>query len=324
MNARHPAPRRRTLYPRVEPFAQGYLDVGDGHELYYEQCGRPDGRPVLFVHGGPGGGGDENARRFFDPTAWRVIVFDQRGSGRSRPHASLDANTTWHLVDDIERLRTHLGIERWTLFGGSWGSTLSLLYAARHAARIEALVLRGIFLLRRRELDWFFRDGTNRLFPEAWARFRDAMPENERHDLIAAYHRRLTGTDPEVALAAARAWATWEASTSTLLPAPELLAHYAESRTALAMARIECHYFFNGGFLERDDQVLAGLAAIRDVPGTIVQGRYDAVCPPDSALELEQAWPGGRLVIVPDAGHSAYEPGILHALVTATDEFAAR
>jgi proline iminopeptidase len=313
------SPRRR-LYPAVEPFDVGRLDVGDGHTLYYEQCGHPRGRPALFVHGGPGGGGDTNARRFFDPARYRIVVFDQRGAGRSTPPAAIENNTTRHLVEDIERLRARLEIERWLVFGGSWGSTLALAYAQAHPRAVTALVLRGIFLLRRREIDWFYQDGAGRLFPEEWERYLAPIPETERHDLLAAYHRRLTGEDRETRLAAARAWSGWEGATSSLLPDPARVQQFASEDFALALARIEAHYFVNGGFFERENELLDGVERIRHIPAVIVHGRYDVVCPVENAWELHQAWPEARLRIVADAGHSAYEPGITDELVRATDE----
>lgn len=315
--------QRRRLYPPIDPYDHGLLGVDGKHRIYYEQCGNPDGKPALFLHGGPGGGGDVNARRFFDPDRYRIVVFDQRGSGRSRPHASLVDNTTWHLVADIERLRTELGIDRWLVFGGSWGSTLALAYAERHPRAVTELVLRGIFLLRRAELDWLFQVGASELFPEHWADFVAPIPEGERGDMLGAYHRRLNDDDPEVRMSAARAWSIWEGSTSALVPNEDLRAHFSAPDFALALARIETHYFVNGGFFEREDQLLEGIDAVRAIPGVIVQGRYDVVCPMRTAWDLAERWPEARFELVPDAGHSAYEPGITHALVTATDGFAA-
>jgi len=316
--------RRRRLYPPVEPYRMGHLAVPGGHEVYWEECGNPRGKPALFVHGGPGAGADARARRFFDPRRYRIVLFDQRGCGRSRPHARLEHNTTWDLVADIERLRELLGIERWLVFGGSWGSTLALAYAQAHPGRVTELVLRGIFMLRRRELEWFYQEGASALYPDRWEAYLQAIPAEERGDLMRAYHRRLTGDDPAAALAAARAWAVWEGSTSFLFPDEENAAKWGEDRFALAVARIECHYFVNGGFLRDENQLLDGIDRIRQVPAVIVQGRYDVVCPMMTAWELHKAWPEAEFRVVPDAGHSALEPGITHELVRATDRFARR
>jgi proline iminopeptidase len=313
---------RRGFYPPIEPYDHGKLAVSPVHSVYYEQSGNPEGKPVVFVHGGPGGGTDPKHRRFFDPAKYRIVLFDQRGCGQSTPHASLHENTTWDLVSDMERLRVHLGIERWQVFGGSWGSTLALAYAEKHPSRVTELVLRGIFLLRKWEIDWFYQQGTSRLFPDAWERFLAPIPPAERGNLLHAYHERLTSDDPEVALEAAKAWSIWEGSTSCLRTDPELVARMGGDKFALAFARIECHYFVNRGFFAKDGQLLDDVAAIRHIPGVIVQGRYDVVCPPESAYDLARAWPEAKLVIVPDAGHSAMEPGILHELVSATDRFA--
>ncbi len=312
----------RKLYPAIEPFASGFLDVGDGHRIYYEQCGAPDGKPAVFLHGGPGGGGDTRARRFFDPDRYHIVVFDQRGSGRSEPRASLEANTTAHLVADIEKLRARLGIERWLVFGGSWGSTLALRYAQLHPQRVSELVLRGIFLLRKREIDWFYQAGASRIFADRWEQFLAPIPEAERGDLLAAYHRRLNDPDMKVRLEAARAWSIWEGSTSALLPNEDLVNSFAADEFAIALARIETHYFVNGGFFDDENELLAGVDGIRTIPATIVQGRYDVVCPMESAWELSRAWPEARLQLVEAAGHSAWEPAITAALVEATDEFA--
>ena len=311
----------RPPYPPIEPYRASTLPVSPLHTLYYEESGNPLGKPVLFVHGGPGGGTEPRHRRFFDPTAWRIVLFDQRGCGKSRPHASLEENTTPDLVEDIEKLRRHLGIEQWTLFGGSWGSTLALAYAEAHPDRVTELVLRGIFLLRKWEIDWFYQEGASRLFPDAWEDYLAPIPPDERGDLLNAYYRRLTGPDPFVRQRAARAWSIWEGRTSTLLPDPELIARSSGEEFSLAFARIECHYFVHGAFFERDNQLLEDLPRIRHLPAVIVQGRYDVVCPAQSAYELHRAWPGSRLIIVPDAGHSANEPGITSALVDATDRF---
>lgn len=312
---------RRSLYPPISPYRSGHLRVSAVHEVYYEESGNPQGRPVVFLHGGPGGGTHPKMRRFFDPEAYRIVLFDQRGAGRSRPHASLEENTTWHLVDDMETLRRHLGISRWLLFGGSWGSTLALAYAQAHPERVTGLVLRGIFTLRQRELRWFYQDGASRLFPDAWAHYLAPIPQDERGDLIAAYHRRLTGADPAARLHAARAWSVWEASTSNLVPEPGQVAQFGQEDFALAFARIECHYFMHRGFFEHEDQLFEQIPRIRHLPGVIVHGRYDVVCPLETAWELHEHWPEARLEVVPDAGHSAFEPGTVHHLVGATDRF---
>jgi proline iminopeptidase len=315
---------RRTFYPEIEPYNSGFLQVSDEHWIHYEESGNPAGKPVVFLHGGPGGGTSPRQRRFFDPTRYRIVLFDQRGCGRSRPHASLVENTTWHLVSDIERLREKLGIERWQVFGGSWGSTLALAYSEKHPERVSELVLRGIFLLRRWELEWFYQSGTSRLFPEAWQSYEALIPRHERTDFIAAYYRRLTSPDPKVRQEAARVWSVWEASTSHLYPDEDYIRSCAGDAFSLAFARIEAHYFVNRGFLERENQLIEDVGRIRAVPTVIVQGRYDVVCPVQSAFELSRAFPEARLVVVPDAGHSAYEPGIVHELISATDAFAVR
>lgn len=315
---------RRTFYPEIEPFNKGMLAVSDVHSVYYEESGNPAGKPVVFVHGGPGGGTDRKQRRFFDPKRYRIVLFDQRGCGSSTPHASLHDNTTWHLISDMEQLREHLGIEAWQLFGGSWGSTLALAYAEKHPNRTTELVLRGIFMLRPEELRWFYQEGASTIFPDAWEGYLAAIPPSERGDLIAAYHRRLTSQDPAVRLAAAKAWSIWEASTSFLRPSRDYVKHAADDEFATAFARIECHYFANGGFFEVEDQLLRDIDTIRNIPGVIVQGRYDVVCPMMSAWALHRAWPQADLKVVDDAGHSAYEHGIVDALISATDRFATR
>jgi proline iminopeptidase len=312
---------RRALYPESEPYRSGRLRVSALHELHYEECGHPEGQPALFVHGGPGAGCAPWQRRFFDPGHYRIVLFDQRGCGRSTPHACLEDNTTWDLVADMERLRETLGIGRWLVFGGSWGSTLALAYAQTHPERVSALVLRGVFLLRPFELRWFYQEGCSYLFPDAWQHYLAPIPPAERHDLIAAYHRRLTGADDTERLRAARAWSQWEAATSKLLPDAQLVQSWGEDRFAEAIARIECHYFVNRGFFEHPDQLLDGVARIRGIPATIVQGRYDVVCPLISAWDLQRHWPEAELQIIPDAGHAASEPGIIDALVNATDRF---
>ena len=316
-----PSPQLRTLYPAIEPFASGFLQVSPLHRLYYEQCGNPDGKPVVFLHGGPGAGCGPNSRRFFDPAHYHIILFDQRGCGRSTPHAELVENTTWELVADMERLREHLGIDRWQVFGGSWGSTLALSYAQTHPQRVSELVLRGIFMLRRWELEWFYQKGCDAIFPDAWETYLAQIPEVERGDLISAYYRRLTSPDPAIRLSAAKAWSVWEASTSYLLQDAEQIKGNAVDEFALAFARIECHYFVHGGFFEADDQLLRNASRLKDIPAVIVQGRYDVVCPTRSAWDLHRAWPEADLRIVADAGHSAFEPGITDELVRATDRF---
>lgn len=317
-------PARHTLYPPVEPSETGHLQVSALHRVYWEQCGNPRGKPVVFLHGGPGGGGDETPRRFFDPARYRIVIFDQRGCGRSTPHAELRENTTWDLIADIEALRERLGIARWMVFGGSWGSTLALLYAETHPGRVTELVLRGIFLLRRAEIAWFYQEGANALFPDAWAAYRDFIPADERDDLLHAYHRRLTGNDPALALEAARRWSVWEGSTSHLEASPDVVERFAADRFALAFARIEAHYFVHDAFMETPDQILRDIDRLKDIPAVIVQGRYDVVCPMRSAWDLHRAWPASTLRIVPDAGHSAFEPGTVHELVSATDQWADR
>jgi proline iminopeptidase len=315
---------RRELYPPIEPFRHGYLRVSDVHEIYYEESGNPAGKPAVFLHGGPGAGSDKRARQFFDPRHYRIVVFDQRGCGRSRPSASLVENTTWHLVADIERLRKHLGIERWLVFGGSWGSTLALAYAEANPERVRELVLRGIFLLRYAEIRWFYQHGASDIFPDAWEAYRDAIPTDERDDFLSAYHERLVGSDQRAALAAARAWSIWEASASFLYTNGDNIRKWGEDQFALAVARIECHYFVNRGFLRSESQLLDDVQRIRHIPATIVQGRYDVVCPATSAWDLHRAWPEADLRIVPDAGHSAFEPGNAHELVLATDRYRSR
>ena len=312
------------FYPPIDVFDAGYLQVSPLHRVYYEQSGNPRGKPVVFLHGGPGGGTHPRMRCFFDPAAYRIVLFDQRGCGKSTPHACLEDNTTWALVADMERLRTHLGIERWMLFGGSWGSSLALAYAETHPARVSELVLRGIFTLRQCELQWFYQEGASALFPDAWEDYLAPIPVAERGDLIAAYHRRLTSEDPAVLLAAARAWSVWEARTSHLVVDHEQVQTFDAEDFALAFARIECHYFINRGFFARDAQLLDEVHRIRHLPGVIVQGRYDVVCPMETAWALHRRWPEARLVVVPDAGHAAFEPAIAAALIEATNGFRER
>jgi proline iminopeptidase len=312
----------RTLYPRIEPYKSGHLDVGGGHSLYWELCGNPEGKPAVFLHGGPGAGCSPDHRRLFDPARYNVLLFDQRGCGRSTPHASLEANTTWDLVADIERLREMVGAEQWLVFGGSWGSTLALAYAETHPDRASALVLRGIFTFRQAELDWFYQQGASMIFPDKWEGFLAPIPEEERGDLVSAYHRRLTGDDPAVQLECAKAWSGWEGATITLLPDESTFAAHTADKFAIAIARIENHYMVNRGWME-EGQLIRDAAKIRHIPGVIVQGRYDACTPPVTAWDLHRAWPEAEFHLIPDAGHAYNQPGILDRLIRATDQFAA-
>ncbi len=311
----------KALYAPIEPYEAGRLRVSDLHEIYYEQCGNPQGKPVLFLHGGPGGGVIPEYRQFFDPEAYRIVLFEQRGSGRSTPHASLEQNTTWDLVADIEKLRAQLGIDKWQVFGGSWGSTLALAYAETHPERVLELVLRGIFLCRPEEIKWFYQEGASWIFPDVWEEYLQLIPAAERSDMVSAYYRRLTSENEEVRVAAARAWSIWEGSTSKLFFDSDSIEKFGDPEFALAFARIECHYFMNNCFFETNNYLLENVDRIRHLPGVIVQGRYDAVCPMRSAWDLHRAWPEARLHITPDAGHSIMEPGNLSALVEATDQF---
>jgi proline iminopeptidase len=311
---------RRGLYVETEPFASGWLPTGGPHEVYYEECGSRAGRPALVLHGGPGGAINPTMRRFFDPSRWRVVLFDQRGCGRSRPNASLEDNTTWALVEDIERLRQRLKIEKWAVFGGSWGSTLALAYAIKHPERVSALILRGVFLLTKRELNWFYQDGASMLFPDAWERFVAPIPPAERDDLLTAYHKRLTAPDRRVQAQAAAAWSQWEGDTLSLRGPQARPAKFNEVDFAIAFARIECHFFVNSGFFPEDSWILKNIKAIRGIPGWIVQGRFDVVTPLESAWSLKTAWPEARFEIIWDAGHASTEPGIVDALVRATDQ----
>ncbi len=311
-----------SLYPPVEPNRHGWLAVDEGHEIYWEESGNPDGKPCVFVHGGPGGGSSPEARQFFDPERYRIVVFDQRGCGQSRPHASLESNTTWDLVADMERLRETLGIERWLVFGGSWGSTLALAYAQTHPEVVTELVLRGIFLLRPQEIHWFYQHGASELYPDTWQSYLAPIPEEERDNLLEAFHRRLTSDDEAVRLAAARAWSVWEASASFLVQNRDFMEKLDAPDAALAMARIECHYFMNGGFFHSPNQLLENIDRIRHIPCVIVQGRYDVVCPPVTAWDLHRAWPQAEFQLVQEAGHSAFDPANTAALVAATDRFA--
>ncbi|KAH7296659.1 hypothetical protein KP509_26G033100 [Ceratopteris richardii] len=312
---------RRELFPPIEPFSTGELKVSDIHTIYWEQNGNPNGYPVLFVHGGPGGGTNSQNRTFFDPTFYRIVLFDQRGAGKSTPHACLEENTTWELVQDIEKLREHLDIEEWLVFGGSWGSTLSLAYSQLHPKHVSGLVLRGIFLLREKEIKWFYEGGASALFPDAWEKFRDFIPEEERGSLVAAYHKRLQSDDQAVQLEASKRWTAWEMITSCLLPNQDALKRGSDEKFCLAFARIENHYFMNKGFFPQDAYLLDNVDKIQHIPAVIVQGRYDIVCPIMTAWDLHKRWPLAKLKIVPDAGHSVKEPGIAAELVAATEAF---
>ena len=313
----------RQLFNAIEPYASHTLPVSDVHRLHVEECGRPDGLPVVFVHGGPGAGCEHWNRQFFDPDVYRIILFDQRGCGRSVPHAELTGNNTGALVADMEAIRNLLGIERWVVFGGSWGSTLGLVYAETHPERVLGLILRGIFLCRPRDIHWFYQEGPSYLLPERWEEYLAPVPEEERTDLVGAYYRRLTGSDEISRMAAAKAWSLWEAHASSLLPKPAVVNHFGNPHTALSLARIECHYFMHDSFLE-PDQILKHAGRLAGIPGIIVHGRYDVVCPAEQAWALHRAWPEAQLHMIADAGHSALEPGIVDALVTATVEMAMR
>ncbi len=313
-------PGRRGLYPEIEPFAYGWMETDSVHEIYYEECGAPKGRPMVVLHGGPGGAINPSMRRFFDPKGWRTVLFDQRGCGKSRPNAVLEDNDTWKLIEDIERLRERCGVEKWTVFGGSWGSTLALVYALTHPDRVSGLVLRGIFTLTRKELHWFYQDGASMLFPDAWERFLAPIPVEERGDLMAAYYRRLTHPDKAVRREAAVAWSTWEGDTISVKGPEGRPDKFAEADFADAFARIECHYFVNGGFLAEDGWILKNIDRIRHIPAWIVQGRFDVVTPMSGAWALHRAWPEARFDVIADAGHASTEPGIIDALVRATDQ----
>lgn len=311
----------RTLYPPIDPYESGMLDVGDGHSVYYERCGTPGAKPAVFLHGGPGGGISPDHRRLFDPERYDVLLFDQRGCGRSTPHAELEANTTWHLVADIERLRELVGVDAWLVFGGSWGSTLALAYAETHPDRVSALVLRGIYTLTKGELDWYYQFGVSEMFPEKWERFVAPIAQGERGDMIAAYHRLLTGDDVQARLDAAKAWSIWEGETITLLPSNDLSASFSDGHFALAFARIENHFFLNRGWFE-EGQLLRDASRLHGIPGVIVHGRYDMPCPARYAHALHKAWPGSEFHLIEGAGHAYNEPGILDRLIHATDQFA--
>ena len=323
-NTRKAAGSRRLpteLFPETTPYRTGRLKVSGLHTIYFEECGNPKGKPLVFLHGGLGGGIDPVYRRYFDPRKWRIVLFDQRGCGKSRPHAELRENTTWDLVEDIEKLREHLGIDRWVVFGGSWGSTLSLAYAQTHPKRVKGLVLRGIFMLRRSELEWFYQEGASHVFPDAWEHYLEPIPPRERGDLMKAYYKRLTSRSKAVRKRAAKAWSIWEGSTSKLYTDPELVKRFGGGRFAEAFARIECHYFVNGGFFQRGDQLLRNVKRIRKIPAVIVQGRYDVVCPMRSAWDLHRGWPEADLQVVANAGHAAAEVGVTDQLIRATDTF---
>lgn len=310
----------RDFYPQIEPFNKGFLKVSEIHNLYYEEVGNPKGKPVVFLHGGPGGGVAPDHRRFFDPETYRIILFDQRGSGQSTPIAELRENTTWDLVSDIERIRELFNIDKWIVFGGSWGSTLALTYAITHPERVKALILRGIFLCRPSEIKWFYQEGASQIFPDIWDEYLKPIPMSERHDMVAAYHKRLIHENRDVRLEAAKAWSKWEAATSRLYLDPKAVDEFDDPDYALSFARIECHYFTNNAFFKTDNWILENIAKIRHIPGYIVQGRYDVVCPAKSAWELHKAWPEAKFSIVADSGHAASEPGTRSALISAADE----
>ncbi|MAE58281.1 MAG: prolyl aminopeptidase [Halobacteriovorax sp.] len=312
----------KTLYPEINPFNEGYLKVSELHEIFYEECGSKGKKAVVFLHGGPGGGIQPNYRRYFDPNEYHIVLFDQRGCGKSKPFAEIEENTTWDLVEDIEKLRVHLGIEKWSVFGGSWGSTLSLTYAQTHPDSVDALFLRGIFMLRKKEIDWFYQEGASKIFPDAWEKYIAPIPAEERGDFVKAFYKRLTSENKDIRSEAAKAWSVWEASTSKLIQSSELMDSFAGDEFADAFARIECHYFTNKGFFKDEDQLLKNIDKIRHIPAIIVQGRYDVVCPMESAWELHRAWPEAKLEIIDDAGHSLSEKGITSALIESTERFA--
>ena len=310
------------LFPAIEPFNTGYMERGR-HEIYYEQCGNPDGKPAVFLHGGPGGGGSTTVRRFFNPERYHIVIFDQRGCGRSKPHGCLEQNTTWDLVEDIETLKNKLGFEKWLVFGGSWGSTLSLAYSQTYPKSVSEMVLRGIFMLRKKELDWFYQEGASNIFPEAWEKFLEPIDISQRDDLMSAYHEIFKSDNIEKKLNAAIAWSRWEGSTSSLSYNPDMADSFSDPRFALAFALIENHYFVNKGFLEHENQLIeSGIDIIRNIPTIIVQGRYDIVCPMTTAWELSKNWPEANLIVAPSSGHTAFEKEITHELIKATEEFA--
>ena len=312
--------KRNKLFPTIEPFDFGYLKKGV-HEIYYEQCGNPNGKPAIFIHGGPGGGCGKFSRRFFNPKKYRIILFDQRGCGKSKPHTCLEDNTTWHLIEDIESIRDKLNIKKWLVFGGSWGSTLGIAYAQKHPDRVSQMVLRGIFMLRQKELQWFYQYGASEIYPEAWEGFLEEIPEEERYNLIEAYRKIFYGKNKKKKLSAARAWSKWEASSSFINHNPNAVKDSINAEFALAFALIENHYFVNKGFLDNENQLLDNVDIIRDIPAVIIQGRYDTVCPPTTAYELHSRWPASDLIIAPFSGHSALEEEITHELIKATNKF---
>lgn len=307
------------MYPEIKTYNTFFLKVSSLHTLYVEEAGNPQGKPVIFLHGGPGGGTLPNYRRYFDPSKWRIILFDQRGCGKSTPFAELEENTTWDLVDDIEKIRRHFDIQKWAVFGGSWGSTLALTYSITYPEKCSELFLRGIFLLRKKEIDWFYQEGCSKIFPDAWEKYVEIIPENERHDFVTAYYKRLISSDKKMRKIAAAAWSTWEGSTSKLIPEEEVVSRFGEDEFADAFARIECHYFINKGFFAEDNFIIENISKIRHIPTVIVQGRYDVVCPLDSAWALHRAFPEAVFHIIPDAGHSLSEKGITHKIIEYTD-----
>lgn len=313
---------RKTAYPSIEPYDTGILPVSHGHEVYYEQSGNPKGKPAVYVHGGPGGGCSPGQRRVFNSEKYRIILFDQRGCGQSKPFASLENNTTWDLVDDIEQIRRHLDIDRWQVCGGSWGSTLSLVYAQTHPQRVSELVLRGIFTLRKSELDWYYQGGAGRIFPDEWEKFIAPIPESERSDFVSAFYKRLIGTNEAEQLEAAKAWSMWEGSTINLLQRPQQIEYFGSDKFAIAFSRIECHYFINSGFFENDGWVLENTGLLKNIPTTIIQGRYDVCTPMKTAWDLHRALPNAEFIVVPDAGHAYDEPGIADAIIRTTDGYA--
>ena len=310
-------------YPITEPYKTGRLKVSGVHELYFEEVGNPKGEPIVFLHGGPGGGIIPKYRQFFDPRHYRIILFDQRGAGLSTPYADLRENTTWDLVEDIEKLKNHLAIDQWIVFGGSWGSTLALAYSETHPRSVRGLVLRGIFLCRKKEIDWFYQDGASKIFPDFWEHYLNAVPESERHELVNAYYRRLTSSDKQTQISAAKAWSIWEGSTSMLFPSDDLISKFGDDEFALSFARIECHYFVNRAFFPTDNYLIENVHKIRHIPAEIVHGRYDVVCPVENAWELHRAWPESQLHVIADAGHSALEDSISRKLIEVTERFKA-